>query len=233
MSILKKYSRVLFAVFFFVAGATLFSSSLSGQDEGWRIVRATYGYRSQAADVTALLLDLISKGGADGKIFISNETLGGDPAPEKVKTLRIFARNYRNETREFTYQEKTSLDIYPFLVRRDEPGRPERIPERVHDADDRFQDGDRYQHDDWRDRDDYEAFTIIRAFYGVNGSTANVTERLRSFARGHEGISMKVNNTNLGGDPAQGAEKILIVIYRFHHQEQALVVPEGDTLNLP
>ncbi|HXM98615.1 MAG TPA: hypothetical protein VN982_09090 [Candidatus Dormibacteraeota bacterium] len=223
MSILKKYSRVLFAVFFFVAGAALFSTSLAGQDEGWRIVRATYGYRTQVADVTALLLDLISRGGTDGKIFISNETLGGDPAPERVKTLRIFARNYRNEKREFTYQEKTSLDIYPFLVRREPLG----IPETVRDAD------DRYQNDDWRDRDDYEAFTIIRAFYGVNGSTANVTERLRSFARGHQGISMKVNNTNLGGDPAQGAEKILIVIYRFHHQEQALVVPEGDTLNLP
>src|SRR6202022_5078810 len=96
-----------------------------GQDEGWRIVRATYGYRSQVADVTALLLDLISRGGTDGKIFISNETLGGDPAPERVKTLRIFARNYRNEKREFTYQEKTSLDIYPFLGRRETVGIPE------------------------------------------------------------------------------------------------------------
>src|ERR1700737_5533761 len=102
MSILKKYSRVLFAVFFFVAGAALFSPSLAGQDEGWRIVRAPYGYRTQVADVTALLLDLISRGGTDGKIFISNETLGGDPAPERVKTLRIFARNYRNQKRAFT-----------------------------------------------------------------------------------------------------------------------------------
>ncbi|HZV59998.1 MAG TPA: hypothetical protein VFF42_06630 [Candidatus Eremiobacteraceae bacterium] len=227
MPIATKYSRLLFAILFFVAGAALFSTSLAGQDESWRIVRATYGYRSQVADVTALLLDLISRGGADGKIFISNETLGGDPAPEKVKTLRIFARNYRNETREFTYAEKTALDIYPFLPPRDNRERPERVPERIRDAD------DRYQNDDWRDRDDYESFTIIRAFYGVNGSTANVTERLRSYARGHEGISMKVNNTNLGGDPAQGAEKILIVIYRFHHQEQALVVPEGDNLILP
>jgi hypothetical protein len=51
--------------------------------------------------------------------------------------------------------------------------------------------------------------------------------------RGNSGISIKVNNTNMAVDPAPGAEKILIVVYRFQHKEQALVLHEGDTLNLP
>jgi hypothetical protein len=226
MSIVNKYPKALVAVLFFVLGAALFATRLAGQDEGWRIVRATYGYGSRNADVTSLLVDLISRGGTDGKIFVSNENMGGDPAPARVKTLRVFARNHRNEEREFTFEEKTFLDVSLFSPRAEDRDRPERVPERVRDAD------DRYRNDDWRDRDDYEGFTIIRAFYGVNGRTMNVTERLRSFSR-HEGISMKVNNADLGGDPARGADKILIVIYRFQHREQALVLHEGDTLNLP
>jgi hypothetical protein len=226
MSIAHKYPKVLVAVLFFAAGAALFATRLAGQEEGWRVVRATYGYGSRNADVTSLLVDLISRGGTDGKIFVTNETLGGDPAPERVKTLRVFARNRRNEEREFTFEEKTFLDVLPFSPRVEDHDRHERVPERVRDAD------DRYRGEDWRDRDDYEGFMIIRAFYGVNGRTMNVTERLRSFSR-HEGISMKVKNADLGGDPARGADKILIVIYRFQHREHALVLREGETLNLP
>lgn len=227
MRIVNKYPGALIAVLFFGLGAALFATRLAGQDdEGWRVVRATYGYGSRAVDVTPILLDLISRGGTDGKILVVNENLGGDPAPERVKTLRVFARNRRNEEREFTFEEKTFLDVSPFSPRVEDRDRPERIPESIRDAD------DRYRNDDGRDRDNYEGFTIIRAFYGVNGRTVNVTARLRSFSR-RDGISMKVNNTDLGGDPAPGAEKILIVIYRFQHQEQALVLHEGDDLNLP
>lgn len=220
MQIIKKYPKILMVVAFFIVGAAVFTASVAGQDDGWRVVRATYGYRSQVSDVTPLLVQLISSGGTDGKIFVSNQTLGGDPAPERVKTLRIYARNRRNEEREFDYDENSYMEVYPFLLRREE-------------RDERYQGDNHYRNDDWRDRDDFDGFVIVRGFYGVNGSTVNVTERLRSMTRGNSGISTKINNSNMGVDPAQGAEKILIVIYRNQHVEQALVLREGDMLNLP
>jgi hypothetical protein len=224
MNVVKNYPKVLILFAFIIVGIAVFTTRVEGQDEGWRIVRATYGYRSQVADVTAQLLQLISTSGADGKIFVSNETLGGDPAPERVKTLRIYARNSRNEEREFDYDEKGYMDVHPFLLRREDPDRYRHEDRR---------EGYREREDDWRDRDDFDGVRIIRGFYGVNGSTVNVTERLRSMSREDGGISMKVNNTNIGVDAAPGVEKILIVIYRFQHREQALVLREGDMLNLP
>jgi hypothetical protein len=224
MNVVKNYPKVLILFAFIIVGIAVFTTRVEGQDEGWRIVRATYGYRSQVADVTPQLLQVISTSGADGKIFVSNETLGGDPAPERVKTLRIYARNSRNEEREFDYDEKGYMDVHPFLLRREDPDRYRHEDRR---------EGYREREDDWRDRDDYDGVRIIRGFYGVNGSTVNVTERLRSMSREDGGISMKVNNTNMGVDAAPGVEKILIVIYRFQHREQALVLREGDMLNLP
>ena len=121
MKMVKRYPQISTSLALLVAAALLFTTRVAGQDEGgWRIVRATYGYRSQTMDVTPVLLQLISSGGTEGRIYISNETLGGDPAPERVKRLRIFARNMRNEEREFTYSEKTSIEILPFVMRREE-----------------------------------------------------------------------------------------------------------------
>jgi hypothetical protein len=42
-----------------------------------------------------------------------------------------------------------------------------------------------------------------------------------------------VNNGNLGGDPAIGADKVLIVIYRYQGQEQAAAIREGNRLTIP
>jgi hypothetical protein len=236
MKMAKRYPHILTSLALLVAAALLFTGRVAGQSEGgWRIVRATYGYLSQTRDVTPTLLQLVSSGGTEGRIYISNETLGGDPAPERVKMLRIFARNMRNEEREFTYSEKTSMEISPFVMRREE-----RREERREDRDEdrqvvrHYADNERehIRDEDWRDRDDYNGLFIIRAFYGVNGNNLNVTERLRSMMQGPN-LSMKVNNSNMGIDPTPGAKKILIVVYRFHHREEAIILHEGDRLNLP
>jgi hypothetical protein len=229
MKVIKKYPKVLIALFFFTVGAVLLSTRVVGQDDGWRVVRATYGSKSQAADVTAILRDLLSSGGTNGKIFINNQTMGGDPAPGRVKTLHIFARNSRNEEREFDYDEKSYMDVYPFAMRRDDRSDFDRNRPR----EDHYRNDDSGDREDLRDREDYNGFSIIRGFYGVNGNTVNVTERLRAMTQGKSGISTKVNNTNMGVDPAPGADKILIVIYRYQHKEQALVLHEGDSLTLP
>lgn len=196
-------------------GAVFFGSQVGAQDEGWQILRADYGFKNQRNDVTDILKDLIGRGGVNGRVAVTNQTMGGDPAVGKDKSLRIFARNRRNEEREFSFNEGGFVDARMFEVRRDR--------------------------DDWddrpgnyggRDRDDWNRFRIIRAYYGIQGRTINVTDLLRSRAR-EGGINFVVTNSALGGDPAVGADKYLIVIYRYQGQEAATFVREGNTLTLP
>jgi DnaJ-like protein C11, C-terminal len=66
----------------------------------------------------------------------------------------------------------------------------------------------------------------------VQGRTANVTDLLRSMVS-DGGLTLNVNNRALGGDPAPGAGKVLIVVYRFRGQEQATAVGEGNRLDIP
>jgi len=208
---------VVFALAFALLsiGAVFFSSQVGAQDEGWQIVRADYGFKNQRNDVTDILKDLIGRGGVNGRVSVTNQTMGGDPAVGKDKSLRIFARNRRNEERQFSFNEGSFIDARMFEVRRDR--------------------------DDWndrpgnyggRDRDDWNRFYIIRAYYGIQGRTINVTDLLRSRAR-VGGINFVVTNGALGGDPAIGADKYLIVIYRYQGQEAATFVREGNTLTLP
>lgn len=214
-------------------GITLFIARVSAQEEGWQIMRADYGFRAQRTDVTDILRDLVSRGGVNGRVAINNQTMGGDPAVAKNKSLRIFARNRRNEEREFDVNEGGFVDARFFVVRGED--RDDRTPPR----DDRSREdrdrGDRPREDHDRDRGDRgEArdLVIIRGFYGVQGRTVNVTEQLRGMVR--DGVlAVWANNQNFGGDPAIGADKVLIVVYSFRGQEQATAVREGNRLVIP
>lgn len=206
-------AQLLTALTVLVIGASLFTTGVGAQDEGWRIIRADYGYRDQRTDVTNLLADLISRGGVNGRLAVNNQTMGGDPAVGKDKSLRIFAKNRRNEEREFEYKEGGFFDVRMFAVRRD-------------DWD------DRPASYGGPDRDEPNGLRIIRAFYGVQRRTVDVTDLLRSRVR--EGsLSFVVTNSALGGDPAIGADKILIVVYKFEGRETAAAVREGNTLTIP
>ena len=59
-----------------------------------------------------------------------------------------------------------------------------------------------------------------------------MTERLQAMVR-DGALAVYVNNANLGGDPAIGAAKVLIVIYRYRGEEQATAVREGNRLVIP
>src|ERR1700730_6878374 len=103
--------------------ASLLSIKISAQDEGprvWRIMRAQYGWRDRQTDVTDLVGDLIGRGGVNERVWVNNQTMGGDPAVSRDKTLRIIARNQQNQEREFLYREGTAMDVGMFAVRRDE-----------------------------------------------------------------------------------------------------------------
>src|ERR1700730_18792267 len=103
--------------------AGLLSMKICAQDEGpgvWRIMRAQYGWRDRHTDVTDLLQDLVGRGGVNGRVVVNNQTMGGDPAVSRDKTLRIVARNERNQEREFFYNEGAAIDVRMFAAPRDE-----------------------------------------------------------------------------------------------------------------
>lgn len=213
MKLSTRYAVSVFAVLFVAAGITFFSVPTGAQDDGWTIMRAEYGTRTQHNDVTDILKDLVGRGGVNGRVAVNNQTMGGDPAVGAEKHLRLWARNRRNEEREFDFKEGGFIETAMFNVRRDR--------------------------DDWNDRpasygdrDDYPGVRIIRAYYGWSGSTVNVTELLRGRMRDGQ-ISFVVTNSALGGDPAVGADKILVVIYRYQGRESAAIVREGNTLTIP
>lgn len=213
MKYTNRFAIFVIAVLIFAVGAAIFGAGVAAQDDGWQIVRADYGFRNQRTDVTDIVKDLIERGGVNGKVAVNNQTMGGDPAVGADKTLRIFARNRKYEERQFDYKEGGFVEARMFNLRRE-------------DWDDRpVNYGD-------RDRDDWNNLKIIRAYYGVQGSTMNVTDLLRSRVR-DGALNFVVTNSALGGDPAVGADKVLIVVYRYQGKETATAVREGYTLSLP
>jgi hypothetical protein len=233
----NRCAKVLIVMAFFALGAVTFTTGVAAQDEGWQLIRADYGFKNQRTDVTNLLRDLLSRGGVNGRIAVNNQTMGGDPAVGKDKSLRIFARNRGNQDREFDYNEGGFVDVRMFAVRNDDRGdrgwNNGPSDGRREGRGDDWNDRDRFYGDrDDRDGGDWQGLSIIRAFYGVQGRTANVTDLLRSQVRNGV-LSVNVSNGPMGGDPAIGADKLLIVIYRYQGKEQAAAVREGNTLSIP
>jgi hypothetical protein len=233
----NSHAKFLMALFFAAIGAVLFAGGVAGQDHGWRVVRADYGFKDQRTDVTGLLQDLLSRGGVHGQIAVSNQTMGGDPAVGRDKNLRIFARNRDGQEREFDYREGGFVPVGMFEVRYDQPDhRDERIDSQDHDGRGDFYVSRGQDNRDGQfgppDRGDRDHLEIIWGFYGVQGRTANVTDLLRSMVR-DSALRIYVSNGSLGGDPAKGADKVLIVVYRYHGREEATAVPEGGRLSIP
>lgn len=223
MKLSTRYAIFVLAAIFVAAGITFFSAPTGAQDESWQIVRAEYGTKAQHNDVTDIVKDLVQRGGVNGRVAVNNQTMGGDPAVGADKHLYIWARR-KFEEREFEYKEGGVIDVATFNVRRDRDDWNDRPPANYGDRDRPAAYGD-------RDRDD-NGLRIIRAYYGVQGRTVNVTEVLRNLLRGSS-LSFVVTNSALGGDPAVGADKVLIVVYRYQGTETATAVREGNTLTLP
>ena len=121
MKLVNRYVLfVIVALVVFAIGATLFTAGVGAQEEGWKILRADYGFKNQRSDVSDILKDLIERGGVNGRVAVTNQTMGGDPAVGRDKSLRIFARNRRNEEREFNYKEGGFVEAHMFTVRHDD-----------------------------------------------------------------------------------------------------------------
>jgi hypothetical protein len=73
---------------------------------------------------------------------------------------------------------------------------------------------------------------VLSASWGSGSQTWNVTTRVNGMVSGGR-LSFKVNNTNLGGDPAQGRSKQLTMTWIYSGRQARRAWREGDYVNLP
>src|ERR1700737_393820 len=147
------------------ACALLFAGSATAQ--GGELVHAEWGVQGGRVDVTARLRTFIHDGVLQLEVTRSN--LGIDPAPHQNKTLIIRVRHWDGDVKEYSYPERSTvnleLDPENRGERREEHAREERREE--HDRDNRPEES--YQR---RER----GLRILRADYAPEGQFINVTE---------------------------------------------------------
>ena len=233
MNFFRRLVTVFAAAASLALATAMFAPGASAQTGDWLVMRADYGFRAQRKDVTGIVKDLISRGGVNGFVAVNNQMMGGDPAPGADKVLRIYARNGEGQDQEFDYAEGRLVPANMFFAR---------IAERDNhtDRDDHADRGDRDDRDDHGGRDqfaggydrDWSRVNIQLAFWGAQGRMVNVTDMLQHMVR-NGALTVLANNASMGGDPAPGAGKLLIIIYQYHGQQQAAAASEGHMLALP
>ena len=184
-----------------------------GPGPGWQVMYADWGAGNRRVDVTARVRQMLS---GNGMVKVSNQNLGGDPAVGADKTLRISARDSRGAVQQFTYKEGQNIDAGQFYNYGGYPGGPGPGP------------GPGYP----PPGPGYGNLQIVRAFWGLNNRTADVSQILRGQVQNGT-LVIQANNRNLGGDPYPGADKVLTVVYRINGREQTATVKEGNTLRIP
>lgn len=73
------------------------------------LLSADYGIEGTRVDVTCRVQSIVQNGYLHFQV--ANYILGGDPAPEQPKELRIRARDYRGRIYDFNFPEKSDLDL--------------------------------------------------------------------------------------------------------------------------
>jgi hypothetical protein len=215
-------NRMIYRHLFWVLTASLlFSASAWAQYQnsvqpgpGWQVMKAEWGAGNRWSDVTNRVRALLT---GNGLVQVTNVNMGGDPVFGAVKTLRIQARNSRGQSQQFTIGENNTIDasqFYNYGRTQGYPGNPVSPPNSGYPG------------------GGNSNLQIVRAYYGLNNRTNDVTQPLRGMVRNGT-LVVQVNNNNMGGDPAKGGDKVLTVIYRYQGREQTSTVREGNTLRIP
>lgn len=178
------------------------------------VVSAQWGVPGNRVDVTARVHTFEQNGVL--QFVVTRGALGIDPAPHRTKDLIIRVRRPNGEVEEFNYPERGTVNL--------------QLESR---ADRNWDDRDSRGHDHWRDRDeDRSGLRIWRAFYGVEGQFVDVTDALRNRVDGDR-LFVRVDNFNLGIDPAPGQRKLLRIVYSFNGHRHEATVDEKTYLQLP
>jgi DnaJ-like protein C11, C-terminal len=187
-----------------------------GTGSGLQVMQADWGSGNRRVDVTNRVRALLS---GNGMVKVNNANLGGDPAVGADKVLRISARDMQGQVRQLSYKEGSNIDASQFYNYGGGgyPGNPGNPGYPGNPGIPGGGNGD---------------LQIVRAYYGLNNRTNDVTQLLRGRVQ-NGSLVIQVNNNNMGGDPAVGGDKVLTVIYRYQGREQTSTVKEGNTLRIP
>ena len=181
---------------------------------GLQITRAQYGADYRFADVTSRLNSQL-QGGNSLSLRITNDSMGGDPAPGERKVLTVFYIYNGRPGRAFANESDVLiLPVGTTTVRGD-----------------RDDDDDDYYRRYWPGRSASE-LRVLQASWGAGGQQRDVTGQLNQQVQGNH-LNVNVNDGSMGGDPAPGAEKRLRVVYMFRGLRYETNVPEGGVLALP
>ena len=119
---------------------------------------------------------------------VTNNNMGGDPAPATPKQLRL-RYQYNGRDYDVTARENDWVRL------------PDGVSGSILGGTGGYQSS--------------SGLYIERAEYGEGNKINNVTQRLQSMVQSDR-LSLKVTNQNMGGDPAVGADKRLTVVYRWN-----------------
>jgi hypothetical protein len=182
--------------------------------QGGELVGAEWGVPGVRVDVTSRVRTFMHDGTL--QFEVTRFVLGIDPAPHQNKTLVIRVRHWDGDVKEYSYPERSTVNL-----EMDPEDRGERREEHEqHDREERHEEG----HE--------RGLQIMRAYYGAGGQFANVTDALRSrMDDGH--LYLHVDNYSMGVDPMPGVHKSLRVLYVLDGERRNAVVDEKTDLRLP
>lgn len=174
--------------------ATLFLAQAAGAQQ---IISAYYGAQGRGSDVSRRIQRMVNAG--ERRISVTNDTMGGDPAPGVPKRLRV---TYEVGGRQYSQVVAENS----WLTIRGGGG------------------GGGY---DGGYGQDAGRLVIVRALYGAHGRRSDVTGIVQSQINSGQ-RRVFVSNRTLGGDPTPGVPKTLRVTYRMGGREYVQEGPEDS-----
>ncbi len=195
-------------------------------DDGeYQILQARYGIYNRNVDVTQRLKELARQ---DRRFRMGNSSFGVDPAPNQVKTLRIFARGKDGHNRTFEYTEGSVVDGSMFSGWGNgnwgQGGWTGGWGSSSHAGS---------NNQGYRPGSGRGDLNITYASYGADGRQRDITYRVRSRVV-NDRLNVRVDNDLAGGDPAPNREKWLWVTYTVGGgAEQRVRINENQRLSLP
>jgi hypothetical protein len=185
--------------------ALLICALTAAAQQTWYVQSADWGSGSRRQDVTNNVRRLVN----GGNFRANNQNMGTDPAVGADKTLRIIGRDQSGRVQTFTYKEGSTVNSSMFT-------------------------GSQWGGGGWNGGGN-NSLRIVQANYGATGGRGqrNVTQRLQGMIRNSNRLDITVNNQSMGGDPAVGQSKQLIVVYEYRGRRNTQTVPEGGRLTIP
>lgn len=138
------------------------------------------------------------------RMQVTNATMGGDPAPANEKVLEVRYR-YQGQSQSVTIRENQQLELGGGGFGGGNGGGP---------------------------GFGGQGLRILSARYGEGFRTTDVTQFLNNNISNNS-LRVQVNTGSMGGDPAPGIVKTLVVQYEYNGARNSVNVRDGEMLQLP